>query len=34
MQKSEAEVRKHIRLEQQLKLYMDGLEDKIEELEK
>jgi hypothetical protein len=32
VQKSEAEVRKHIRLEQQLKIYMDGLEERNEEL--
>lgn len=34
MQKAEAEVRKHIRLEQQLKIYMDGLEEKVEQLER
>jgi hypothetical protein len=33
LQKSENDVRKHIRLEQQLKLHIDGLEDHIEELE-
>lgn len=34
VQKSEAEVRKHIRIEQQLKIYMDGLEERVEEYEK
>lgn len=34
VQKAEAEIRKHIRLEQQLKIYMDGLEEKVEQLEK
>ena len=32
MQKAESEIRNHIRLEQQLKIYMEGLEEKIEEL--
>jgi hypothetical protein len=34
VQKTEAEIRKHIRLEQQLKIYMDSLEERVEELEK
>lgn len=34
MQKSEAEIRNHIRLEQQLKIHLENLEDRIEELEK
>ena len=29
-QKSEAEIRKHIRIEQQLKIYLDNLEEKVE----
>lgn len=29
MQKAEAEIRNHIRIEQQLKLYLDSLEEKI-----
>jgi hypothetical protein len=32
VQRSEAEIRKHIKVEQQLKLYMDSLEEKVEEL--
>ena len=34
VQKSEAEIRKHIRIEQQLKIYLDSLEEKVDELEK
>lgn len=33
VQKAEAEIRKHIRIEQQLKIYLDSLEEKVEELE-
>jgi hypothetical protein len=29
VQKAEAEIRNHIRIEQQLKLYLDSLEEKI-----
>lgn len=29
VQKSEAEIRKHIRIEQQLKIYLDTLEEKV-----
>jgi len=34
LQKLEEEVRDHIRIEQQLKLHIDSLQDKIEEMEK
>lgn len=34
LQKYEAEIREHIRIEQQLKIYSDGLEEKIKETEK
>jgi hypothetical protein len=34
VQKSEAEIRKHIRIEQQLKIYLDTLEEKVDEMEK
>lgn len=34
MQKCEGEIRKHIRIEQQLKLYSDSLEEKLENYEK
>lgn len=34
VQKSEAEIRKHIRIEQQLKIYLDSLEEKVETYEK
>ena len=34
LQKAEGEIRKHIRLEQEIKIYMDGLEEQIEELSK
>lgn len=34
VQKSEAEIRKHIRIEQQLKIYLDSLEEKVENYEK
>lgn len=30
VQKSEAEIRKHIRIEQQLKIYLDSLEEKVD----
>ena len=33
LQKYEAEIREHIRIEQQLKIYSDGLEEKISEKE-
>jgi hypothetical protein len=33
IQKLEGEVRKHIRIEQQLKLHIDSMENRIEELE-
>jgi CHASE3 domain sensor protein len=31
IQRAEAEIRKHIKIEQQLKIYMDNLEEKISE---
>jgi len=34
VQKCEGEIRKHIRIEQQLKLYSDSLEEKLESYEK
>lgn len=34
LQKYEAEIREHIRIEQQLKIYSDGLEEKLNEREK
>lgn len=34
VQKCEGEIRKHIRIEQQLKLYSDSLEEKLESFEK
>ena len=33
MQRSEQEIRKHIRIEQQMKLYTDSLEEKIEDMQ-
>ena len=32
VQHAEAEIRKHIRIEQQLKIYMDSLEEKTQKL--
>jgi hypothetical protein len=34
IQKLEADIRKHIRIEHQLKLHIESTEDRIEELEK
>ncbi|CAD8086863.1 unnamed protein product [Paramecium primaurelia] len=34
VQKAEAEIRNHVRLEQQMKLYSDNLQEKIDQLEK
>ncbi|CAD8088814.1 unnamed protein product [Paramecium primaurelia] len=34
VQKAEAEIRNHVRLEQQMKLYSDSLQEKIDQLEK
>jgi len=34
MQQLEADVRKHIRIEHQLKLHIESVEDRVEELEK
>jgi hypothetical protein len=34
VQKAEAEIRTHVRIEQQLKIYAEGIEERAEELEK